>query len=63
MLLISSASWESSSREQREKLFSFRSSTGLASPASASASISTRIRIGGPSEGAGGPKNEAKSAS
>ncbi len=63
MRAISSASWESSSREQREKLFSFSVSVALASPTSASASICTRIRIGGPCEGVGGPKKAAKSAS
>ena len=44
---ISSASAASSSREQREKLFSFRSSVALASPTSASACTSTLIRMGG----------------
>ncbi len=63
MRLISSASCESSSREQREKLFSRSISTGLASPTSASASTCTRMRIGGPCDGCGGPKNMLKIAS
>ena len=61
--LISSASWESSSREHREKLFSRSSSTGLASPTSASASTWTRMRMGAPCDGCGGPKNVLKIAS
>jgi hypothetical protein len=63
MRLISSASWESSSFEQREKLLSFRSSTALASPTSVSASICTRIWTGGPCEGVGGPKKRPNTAS
>jgi hypothetical protein len=63
ILFISSASWVSSSFEQREKLFSRSSSTGLASPTSASASTWTRMRMGGPCDGCGGPKKRLKIAS